>query len=96
MTDPVKLDELIRDVRSAVAWFDSASSADAAQPELFSDLRALSKRVLATALRAKLCFLHAHNTGGIWFTQKELEPQIRLYDECMARMKEEMFSLSSS
>lgn len=90
MTDPDKLEQLIRDVRSAVAWFDSASSADAAQPELFSDLRALSKRVLATALRAKLCFLHAHNTGGIWFTQKELEPQIRLYDECMARMKEDL------
>ena len=90
MTDPDKLEQLIRDVRSAVAWFDSASSADAAQPELFSDLHALSKRVLATVLRAKLCFLHAHNTGGIWFTQKELEPQIRLYDECMARMKEDL------
>ena len=90
MTDPEKLEQLIRDVRSAVAYFESADPDSAAQPELFSDLRALSKRVLATALRAKLCFLHAHNTGGIWFTQKELEPQIRLYEECMALMKDDL------
>lgn len=90
MTDPVKLDELIRDVRSAVAWFESADPASMAQPELFADLRDLSKRVLATVLRAKLCYLHAHNTGGVWFTQKELEPQILLYEECMDLMRKDL------
>ena len=90
MTDPAKLDQLIHDVRSAVAWFDSADSASAVRPEMLSDLRALAKRVLATVLRAKLCFLHAHNTGGVWFTQKELDPQIRLYEECTALMREDL------
>ena len=90
MTDPEKLEQLIRDVRAAAAWFESADPASAVHPELFSDLQALARRVLATVLRAKLCYLHARNTGGVWFTQKELEPQIRLYEECMDLMKKDL------
>lgn len=96
MTDPAKLNQLEQDVRSAVAWFDSADSGSAVQPELFDDLKSLSKRVLATVLRSKLCYLHAHDTGGVWFTQEELEPQIRLYEECMELMKNDLEYLKSN
>ena len=96
MADSAKLEQLESDVRKAVSLLTSIDSASAKHPDLLNDLKALSKRVLATAIRARMCYRYAHDTGGIWFTQPELEPRIRQYEEYVSLMRDDLAFLISN
>lgn len=90
MLNPDRLKQLECDVRSAVSLMDQIPDELAKEPEMLQDLKALSRRVLGTVLRAELCFRHAHDTGGIWFTEDELEPRRREYRECTELLKNDV------
>ena len=73
-SDPEKYRLLETDVRRAVSLMDAVDANEAKEPDWLNDLKMLAKRVLLAVIRGKLCFRHAFDTGGIWFTDEDLRP----------------------
>ena len=57
---------------------DQKEIASMMEPELLSLYQRLSR---VTVIRGKLCFRHAFDTGGIWFTDEDLQPIVNEYEE---------------
>jgi len=71
------------DMREAAALLDAVDTSGAAQPDYAHDLRMLSRRLLMTALRARLCQADAWDTGFIWHDARTLAPGRAVLDDYM-------------
>ena len=80
-SDPEKFKQLERDIRRAVSLMNSIDSDGVKEPDWLNDLKKLANRVLIAVIRGKLCFRHAFDTGGIWFTDEDLQPIVNEYEE---------------
>lgn len=80
-SDPAKFRRLETDVRRAVKMMDSVDADGSKEPDWLNDLKKLANRVLLAVIRGKLCFRHAFDTGGIWFTDENLQPIVDDYAE---------------
>lgn len=80
-SDPQKFARLESDVRLAVRLMEAVDATGAKEPDWLHDLQRLANRVLIAIVRGKLCFRHAFDAGGVWFTNEDLQPIVDDYAE---------------
>lgn len=78
------------DMRDAVGMLESIPDERSRHPWIIDDLRHLSKRLLALALRSRLCYEFAWNTGAFWLEEKKLTPNRRYLGEYLSLAKSDI------
>ena len=76
-----------KDIRLAVKMIESVSNEKSKQSLLLDDLKHLAKRLLALALRSRLCYEYAWNTGAFWVEEDKLIPNREFLEEYLLLAK---------
>jgi hypothetical protein len=78
------------DTRMAVHLLDSISHINIPNPDMFHDICALSRRLLVLALRTRLCFDHAWDSGAIWLEKKDFAEKEKRLSEYMDLARQDL------
>lgn len=79
-----------QDARKVCKLMNTICPAGCANHEILEDIKALARRLLALALRTRLCFDHTWYTGAVWLEKSDFEPLQNRLDEYIELARQDL------